>query len=576
MFWYDEYPERLEFELLALKSAGFSFEEDTERRAAGQLVLFVAYPISVVEHRLTVVFPPNYPYFAFQVFAPTLNLAHHQDPFSKLLCFVAGIDSEWNASTDTVAKYLLDRLPEVIKAGMGVAAVSEAHEGAPITGYMANNFQPGSLVITAEWNLPIDQIRGHLRIGLEPGYDPNALLRCAVHEVHDLDGHLLGEADAAIKARYPGSLNARWVRLPGPPKSSGTLQLLADAISIWPELNIPVTREGPDVLGIVFRDEALYKEMHDLWIFVVRRRDRDVAPRGRKRLPPGDQYTYYLARPDRGGRDDVQARVPRLKALSNKTASVFGLGALGSTVAWQLARAGVGHLRLIDYDFVQVGNSPRWMIGKTAAGFQKAQVLSQDIAKNYPFVESLPIELKVGASYPIETTQTQLNYQEELMEQALKNTNLIVDCTVEFTVQHFLSDLAWKLGIPYIWVSGTPGSWGGIVGRAIRGKTSGCWKCFRHNQFEGVYPTPAFEEGPNVQPVGCFSPTFTGTGFDMDSVALEAVRLAVSTLSLGDETGYPDFAWDVGIVDLWRDGHPITPHWETFPLDKNKACDAHE
>jgi molybdopterin/thiamine biosynthesis adenylyltransferase len=575
LLWYDEYSERLEFELEALKIAGFTFKVDAERRSAGQIVLYVAYPISGVEHQLTVVFPPNYPYFAFQVFAPTLNLARHQDPYSKLLCFVANIDSEWNASTDTVVKYFLERLPEVIKASDGLTAVSEAREGAPITGYMADSFQLGSLVITAEWNLPTDKICGHLLIGFETGYDPNTLLRCAVHEVRDLDGNLLGEADAVIKARYPGSLNARWVRLPGPPKSSGALQLLADATSVWPQLNIPFIKGGPDVIGIVFQDEALYKEMHDLWVFVVRCRDRDIAPRGRKRLPPGDQYTCYLARADRGGRDDIQTRVPCLKALSDKKASIFGLGALGSTVAWQLARAGVGRLSLIDYDFVQVGNIPRWMIGETAAGFYKALVLSQHIAKNYPFVKPIPIVMKVGAPYSIETPQIQLNLQEKLMAQALENTNLLVDCTVEFTVQHFLSDLAWKLGIPYIWVSGTPGSWGGVVGRAIRGKTAGCWKCFRQNQSEGVYPSPSFDEGPSVQPVGCFSPTFTGTGFDMDSVALEAVRLAISTLSLDDDNGYPDFDWDVGIVDLWRDGRPITPHWTTFPLDKNKACAAH-
>lgn len=567
MHWYDEYPERLEFELRALREASFSYEVDEEKRAAGQLVLTVRYRINDAEHPLKVIFPEYYPYFAFQVFAPTLSLARHQDPYSKILCFVARIDSEW-ATTDTVAKYLVEQLPKVLKANEDGEGVAEAHEGAPATGYMC--FEPGSLVITAEWNLPENRERGELIIGWEPGKKTDLPLRCAVLAVRDLDGNLLGEADPVIKRRYPDCAGGRWVRLAGRPKSTDPIQVLAEAISVWPALERPVFAGSSDIVGVVFPDEARFKEPHDLWVFVERRRVRVVAPRGRKRLPPGDQIRFSLARPDRGGRDDIETRVPRLKALSDKKASVFGLGALGSTVAWQLARAGVGRLSLIDHDFVQAGNIPRWTIGWTAAGHQKAHVLAAFIAQNYPFVEPTPIETKVGAPQDLQ------NMQETLMAQALDNTNLIIDCTVEFTVHHFLSNLAWKRGIPYLWVSGTTGGWGGIVGRAVRGKTRGCWHCFKCNQTDGAYPAPSAEETPDVQPVGCFSPTFTGSGFDMDSVSVAAVRLAISTLCIGADNGYPDFDWDIGIVNLWSGGRPIAAHWETFALEKHKACDAHE
>lgn len=150
MAWYDQYPERLEFELRALQKAGFSFDLDVERKAAGQLVLTVRCHIEGAEHPLTVIFPTNYPYFPFQVLAPTLNFEYHQDRYSKVLCFIARIDSEWQ-TTDTVAKYLDERLPEILKANQGGAGVAEAQEGAPATGFMV--FEPGSVVITADWNL---------------------------------------------------------------------------------------------------------------------------------------------------------------------------------------------------------------------------------------------------------------------------------------------------------------------------------------------------------------------------------------------------------------------------------------
>ena len=571
MHWYDEYPERLELELSALQEAGFAYEVDEESRATGQFVLTVTYCIGENKHPLKVVFPPDYPYFPFQVFAPTLNLSDHQDPFSKILCFVAHIDSEWNGATDTVAKYLLKQLPEVLKANEGGTAVAEAREGAPITGFM--HFEPGSLVITADWELAADKQRGTLLIGIEKGHNPNAVLRGAVLEVHDLDGNLLGEADLPIKNRYPIRFHGRWVRSVGPPKSTLPQQVLSEATSVWAELKKPFFDGGPDVVGIVFQDKALFKEMHDLWVFVVRHRVRIGAPHSGKRRPPGDQIVHYLARPDRGGRDDIQTRVPRLKAVGDKKISIFGLGALGSTIAWQLARSGIECLSLIDHDFVQAGNIPRWMMGWTAAGYDKATVLASHITQNYPYVETIPIPLKVGAPMHPDTPQ---GTYEKLMAQALDGTHLIIDCTVEFTVQHFLADLAWKRGIPYIWATGTPGSWGGIVGRSIRGKTPGCWKCFRHHLSEGTIPSPSFEKGPTVQPVGCFSPTFTGSGFDMDSVALQAVRLAISTLCINVEDGYPDFDWDIGVVNLWSSGRPIAPHWKTCPLEKHKACDAHE
>lgn len=571
MLWYDEYPKRLQFEIDELEKAGFAVVIDPERRVAGQLVLTVIYGLADAEHPLTVVFPSNYPYFAFQVFAPTLALAKHQDPISKLLCFVAHIDSEWNMAADTVAKYLLEQLPEVLKADKGDPSVAEAREGAPITGFL--NYMTNSLVVTSDWTLPPENGRGKLVIGVENDVDLNKLFRCAILEVRDMNGDVLGQSDLSIQARYPSRFHARWVRLSGPPKSTEPLRVLDEAINIWPELLKPNFNGEPDVVGLVFADQARFEEQHDIWLFLVRRRFRASVPvKTGRRLPPGDQIQYFLARADRGSRDDLQTRVPRLKPAAEKVVSVFGLGALGSTVAWQLARAGIGRLNLIDHDFVQAGNIPRWIMGWAAAGYGKADVLAKHITHNYPFVETLAIPLKVGS--PMDVKSPAGDY-ESRMARALEGTDLIIDCTVEFTVQNFLADYAWKHGIPYLWATGTPGAWGGIVGRAIRGKTLGCWRCFRHQLFEKKIDAPVFEEGPTVQPIGCFSPTFTGSGFDMDSVALQTVRMAVATLCVGAEHGYPDFDWDVGVVNLWKDGHPIAPSWQTCPLDQHPACDAH-
>lgn len=569
MGWFHDLPDRLAFELRELKNAGFAYEIDEPLRAAGQIVLTVRYMVGGVEHPLRTVYPTDYPHFPFQVFADTLDLPQHQDPYSKVLCFIANIGSEWDTS-DTICSFLLDRFPKVLRANEGDPTVHEAREGAPATGYLRP--QAGSLVVVAEGTLPRDCTRGTLAIGFEPGVDPNALLRGIVLEVRDPEGRVLGTADKTLAARIAGRYEGRWVRLAARPKSTDANKILEEAIAIWPVLRQPVLRGGPDIVGIVFEDDARYREKHDLWTFVVRRRDREVATKRRgQRLPPGDKYTIYLARSDRSSREDLVVRTPRLRFLGNKKAAIFGLGALGATVALQLARAGIGKLFLVDPDNVEAGNIPRWAMGWHAIGWPKHSVLTTYIQQQYPFVAVGSSNLKVGAVLLPE----EQGLDQRILDHAFADAHLIIDCTVETTVHHYLSQRAWSKKLPYIWMSARAGGWGGIVGRAHAGKTPGCWKCFKYHQMDGRYRVPNEEEGADVQPVGCFSPTFTGAGFDLDEVSLTGVRLAVATLSSGTREGYADFDWDVGVVNLWEAGKPIAPDWECHSLEQHPKCDGH-
>jgi hypothetical protein len=51
-----------------------------------------------------------------------------------------------------------------------------------------------------------------------------------------------------------------------------------------------------------------------------------------------------------------------------------------------------------------------------------------------------------------------------------------------------------------------------------------------------IPPIPA-DPAESIQPVGCANPTFPGAGFDVEQIALGAVRLAVQTLAAGTEGG---------------------------------------
>ena len=101
-------------------------------------------------------------------------------------------------------------------------------------------------------------------------------------------------------------------------------------------------------------------------------------------------------------------------------------------VTWQLARAGLGRLAIIDHDFVNAGTTPRWIYGMSAAGRDKTSALFERIQVEYPLVDIPPITARLGNVFPDPTVEIHLR-------RVLKTTDIIVDCTVEKTVHHYLS-----------------------------------------------------------------------------------------------------------------------------------------
>lgn len=562
--WFlGRYAKRLEDEIQALDANGYEYSQNEVERIAGRLVLIVKFQIEEETHDLIVSFPDNYPYFPFGISSATFPDGRHKSPYEGVLCLIKDPQTNWKTD-DTLASFLNSKVRDIVKvhAGHKDAENLEAHEAAQITGYF--QYQAGTTVFTGDWAINQEVSCGHLSIGLERNTDPNSCLRGAVLEVQDENKNTLATLDKNLQSRYPNAIVGRWVRLPHAPKSGDPLQILNEAIAQWPDLSVPKFQHGPDVVGVLIPEEIQYNQYHENWIFIVRR--KQVI---KKQL----HYQCTLARSDQASRSALQARVPRISVLGQKKILVVGLGSLGSVFAWQMARAGTNTIHLIDNDLVQLGNIPRWLLGGGAVGHSKAQVLAQYLQREYPFLQTKAWDHRVGNIKPSPHHLSDL----EVLPQALDGIDLIVDTTAEWCVSHFLSDQARERGIPYVWATGTPGGWGGAIGRVAPNKTLGCWKCYQRYLTDGTIARPQQEDIPDVQPVGCFHPTFTGAGFDMDHVTLAAVRLAVGTLCAGQEGAYPDFSWDVGIVDLWgKDEVPIAPEWKTYKLDKHPECDCHE
>lgn len=73
--------------------------------------------------------------------------------------------------------------------------------------------------------------------------------------------------------------------------------------------------------------------------------------------------------------------------FANASVSVCGLGGLGSNIAFALARAGVGHLALFDFDRVDVSNLNRQQYFPDQLGMEKTAALSETLRRINPFLE---------------------------------------------------------------------------------------------------------------------------------------------------------------------------------------------
>ena len=74
-----------------------------------------------------------------------------------------------------------------------------------------------------------------------------------------------------------------------------------------------------------------------------------------------------------------------VSALSGKHVAVFGIGGVGSFCAEALARAGIGHLTLVDDDTVSESNLNRQLVAlRSTVGMPKTDVMAQRIADINP------------------------------------------------------------------------------------------------------------------------------------------------------------------------------------------------
>lgn len=171
------------------------------------------------------------------------------------------------------------------------------------------------------------------------------------------------------------------------------------------------------------------------------------------------------------------------QCLLDARVAVVGCGALGSFIAGALARAGVGSLRIIDRDYVELSNLQRqWLFDEcdVAEALPKAVAAARKIAA-----------INSGVSVDPAVADLIPSNAEELLGDAA----LIVDGTDNFETRYLINDFAVSRARPWIYGAAV-GSYG-IAMSVMPGRTA-CLRC--------VYPDPPGGVQPTCETAGVLGP----------------------------------------------------------------------
>jgi molybdopterin-synthase adenylyltransferase len=148
--------------------------------------------------------------------------------------------------------------------------------------------------------------------------------------------------------------------------------------------------------------------------------------------------------------------------LKDSRALIIGCGALGSAQVEALARAGVGHLRIADRDFVEASNLQR-----------QTMFTEQDAADRIPKAVAAARHVgEVNSEIQIESEIVDVNHSN--IERLIKDCDVVLDGTDNFATRYLINDACVKHNVNWIYGAAV-GSYG--VTMTIQPHQTACLRC---------------------------------------------------------------------------------------------------
>lgn len=198
--------------------------------------------------------------------------------------------------------------------------------------------------------------------------------------------------------------------------------------------------------------------------------------------------------------------------------TIIGVGATGSLLADRLARAGVGQLRLVDRDFVELNNLQRQFIYD-----------EEDVAAVLPKAVALARKLRrINSAIRVEEVVADVNPTN--IAGLIADADVVLDGTDNFATRYLINDACIKLSKPWVY-TGVIAAYGMTM--TIRPGQTPCLRCIM-----GELPAPGTV--PTCDTAGIIGPIVSLMG----SIAVaEALKLLVGRGALNNGMIH---------VDLWE------------------------
>jgi adenylyltransferase/sulfurtransferase len=217
------------------------------------------------------------------------------------------------------------------------------------------------------------------------------------------------------------------------------------------------------------------------------------------------------------------------KRLLNSKVSLVGLGALGSPAAYYLVAAGIGNLKIIDYDSVEISNLHRQILHftkdidrkKTESAIEKLEMLNPDCK----------IEIITEKLTP------------DNVKEVLRNSDFVIEGSDNFPTKMLVNDACVSLAIPFT-IAGVLRFHGQIMTVVPEQKTA-CYRCL----FGDVTESPTGMSCSEAGVIGMI-PGILG--------CIEANEAIKSILKIGDlianKIMYVDLLRNAfNFIDIYRD-----------------------
>ena len=160
------------------------------------------------------------------------------------------------------------------------------------------------------------------------------------------------------------------------------------------------------------------------------------------------------------------------RRLKNSRVSIIGIGGLGCYSSIQLASMGIGYIRLIDQDVVDITNLHRQILYDTeSVGYPKVEIAQKRLKALNPNVEIEALPLTIN---------------EETADKAVNGVDVVIDGLDRFGPRKAINRACLKHDIPYIY-GGALETYGN-VSTLIPRKTA-CLECFTGTLSDKGLPT---------------------------------------------------------------------------------------